>query len=521
MRLFETPPRIVAEIGCNHQGNLEGAERLIEEAARCHVDFVKFQKRDIATLLTAEDYHAPHPEPYHAFGACYGAHREALEFDLNQHRRLQDWCRQLSVGYASSVWDAVSARQIAGLNPAYIKVPSAANTNDELLKILCHEFGGDVHMSLGMTTHPEEERIVELFEQCGRSDSLVLYACTSGYPVAFDEICLLEITRLCETYGERVKEIGFSGHHLGLAADIAAMVLGARWIERHFTLDRTLRGTDHAASLEPPGLQRLVRDVHNVAKALTAKPGDMLEIERVTRAKLKHGQRRAATPRGRAAAPLRRPPATASLSTHPSLLTTYHGSALPAAEALARIRAVVTDVDGVLTDGSMYYAENGDELKRFHTRDAVGLRLLREKGVKVGIITRENSAVVTRRAAKMGVDRLALGAEDKLTILQQWAAEWGIGLGEICYVGDDLNDLPVLRAVGLACVPADAVPPCRQAAHWLLAHKGGEGCVREIADALLAARPSREVQQVSLKRSEMALDGTQPSTSAQLPISSF
>ena len=128
---------------------------------------------------------------------------------------------------------------------------------------------GDIHISVGMTTPAEQEQIVQLMEKCDAADRVVLYACTSGYPVPFEQVCLLEIQTLNERFGSRVKEIGFSGHHLGIAVDIAAVVLGASWIERHFTLDRTWKGTDHAASLEPDGLRRLVRDVRNVCKTLT------------------------------------------------------------------------------------------------------------------------------------------------------------------------------------------------------------------------------------------------------------
>jgi N-acetylneuraminate synthase len=115
----------------------------------------------------------------------------------------------------------------------------------------------------------------------------VLYACTSGYPVPFSEVCLLEITRLRERFGHRVKAIGFSGHHLGIAVDAAATALGAAWVERHFTLDRTWKGTDHAASLEPDGLRRLVRDLRAVHRALRPKTTDLLGVEKPQRRKLK------------------------------------------------------------------------------------------------------------------------------------------------------------------------------------------------------------------------------------------
>ena len=129
--------------------------------------------------------------------------------------------------------------------------------------------------------------IVSFFEKHKRAKDVVLYSCTSGYPVAFEDICLLEITRLKELYGSRVKEVGFSGHHLGISVDIAAMTLGATWIERHYTLDRTWKGTDHAASLEPDGLRKLVRNVKHVHKALAYKETEILDVEKVQRKKLK------------------------------------------------------------------------------------------------------------------------------------------------------------------------------------------------------------------------------------------
>ena len=138
-----------------------------------------------------------------------------------------------------------------------------------------------------MTTQEEEEQIINFFKSNAREKDVVLYSCTSGYPVAFNDICLLELSRIREKFGDTVKLIGFSGHHLGIAADIAAMTLGAELIERHFTLDRTWKGTDHAASLEPDGLRKLCRDVKNVHSALTIKETDILPVEVVQREKLK------------------------------------------------------------------------------------------------------------------------------------------------------------------------------------------------------------------------------------------
>lgn len=281
-------PKIIAEIGCNHKGDMNIAKELIMTAATyCKVDCVKFQKRCNKELLTPEEYNAPHPHPENSYGATYGEHREFLEFTLEQHKQLQEWCNEFGIEYSSSVWDLTSAKEITTLQPKLIKIPSAINMNKPVLEYLCDNFGGEIHLSFGMTTKEEEEKIVQFFEDKKRAKDLVIYSCTSGYPVPFEDICLLEITRLREAFEKRVKAIGFSGHHLGIAVDSAAVALGAEYIERHYTLDRTWKGTDHAASLEPDGVRKLARDCRAVYKALTYKKEDVLDIEKVQRNKLK------------------------------------------------------------------------------------------------------------------------------------------------------------------------------------------------------------------------------------------
>jgi sialic acid synthase len=282
------PVYIMAEIGCNHKGDMDIAKEMITTAALfCKVDYVKFQKRNNKELLPPSQYNAPHPNPINSYGETYGAHREALEFTVDQHRELMEWCDEMKIGYSTSVWDVTSAQEMSALRPEFLKVPSASNLHWEMLKVLADDFGGKIHLSLGMTTQAEEEEIVSFFEKRDRAKDLTLYACTSGYPVASEDVCLLEINRLQNKFGSTVDNIGFSGHHLGIAIDMAAVTLGVNWIERHYTLDRTWKGTDHAASLEPDGLRRLARDVRTVSNALTYKQAEILEVEAVTRAKLK------------------------------------------------------------------------------------------------------------------------------------------------------------------------------------------------------------------------------------------
>ena len=285
-------PFLIAEVGCNHKGDMEIAREMIKMAAIfCKADAIKFQKRNNRELLTEEQYNAPHPNPANSYGETYGEHREFLEFTVEQHSELKQYCEELGIVYSTSVWDLTSVREIASLNPEMIKIPSACNNHFEMLEWLCNHYRGEIHLSFGMTTHEEEEEIVDLFEKRGRAKDLVLYSCTSGYPVPFEDLCLLEITRLRERFGERVKQIGFSGHHLGIAVDIAAYTLGAATIERHYTLDRTWKGTDHAASLEPDGVRRLKRDLEATHKALTFKEKEILAIEEVQRDKLKYRKR--------------------------------------------------------------------------------------------------------------------------------------------------------------------------------------------------------------------------------------
>jgi sialic acid synthase len=282
-------PYVIAEIGCNHKGDMVIAKELIHIAKIfCNVDAVKFQKRNNKELLTPEQYNSPHPNRDNSYGDTYGAHREFLEFTVEQHAELKEYCESVGLVYSTSVWDVTSAQEIASLKPEFIKIPSACNNNYAMLEWLCDHYKGEIHISTGMTTQDETKDIVDFFVKKERNQDLVLYNCTSGYPVPFDSVCLLEINALQSKYGGLVKQIGFSGHHLGIAVDVAAYTLGAAIIERHYTLDRTWKGTDHAASLEPMGMRKLTRDLKAVYQALTTKSTDILPIEQVQRDKLKN-----------------------------------------------------------------------------------------------------------------------------------------------------------------------------------------------------------------------------------------
>lgn len=434
----------------------------------CKVNVVKFQKRNVAELLTPEEYNSPHPNAYHAYGETYGKHREFLEFTIDQHRELKNYCDERGMTYSCSVWDMSSLKDIISLDPDFIKIPSAANTHFEMLTYICQNYPGKIHISFGMTTRQEERSIINFFQQYGRLKDLVIYACTSGYPVPPEDVSLLEISRLHEEFGDRVAAIGFSGHHNGIAIDIAAYTLGATYIERHFTLDRTWKGTDHAASLEPDGLRRLNRDLHNITKALTHKKKEILDIEAVQRKKLKWDRHLNPVP------------------------DTEAPAGTMAKPVFSRIKLLLMDVDGVLTDAGMYYTENGDELKKFNTRDGQGIALLREAGIKTGIITRENTEIVSRRAKKLKIDIVHQGVTDKLSIMKKIIKAQKLSPSDICYIGDDIHDIEAMRFAGLSAAPADAIPDCKAESDYICRSRGGEGCVREIADIILKKTHAEE-----------------------------
>lgn len=277
--------RVVAEIGANHQGDIDIAKKMIRLAADfCMVDVVKFTKRNIRECLTPGQYGSPHPNPIHAFGETYGRHREFLEFTIEQHGELKEYANYHGVEYACTACDVTSVKELAGINPAYIKIGSGHNQRFELYDALKEYWDGDIHISTGATTKVEVRKIVDYFKEIDNPDrlhNLVLYACTSSYPTDVKDLCLLEIDNL-KKHGVRV---GFSGHHTGIAPDMAAATLGVNYLERHFTLNRAWKGTDHAASMEADGLRRICKYIRDIQTAMTYKEQDILECELSFRAK--------------------------------------------------------------------------------------------------------------------------------------------------------------------------------------------------------------------------------------------
>ena len=289
--MSKTKIKLVAEIGCNHIGQLNLAKLMIDQAKQAGADYVKFQKRDNKTLLSKKQYKGKHPVPHNSFGKTYGDHREYLEFSTNTHKKLVEYCKKRKIKYSCSAWDVKSAKEISKICKNYVKIPSATNLNFSVLDFLCSKYSGDIHISTGMTSENEIDSIFEFIKKKKRLKNLVLYSCVSAYPVNIKDVCLLDVKKLYDRYGKYIKAIGFSGHHRGLSIDNTTVALGATWIERHFTFDRSAKGTDHSASLELEGLSKLRTRLDETILALDYKPKKTLECEKFQRSYLKSVKR--------------------------------------------------------------------------------------------------------------------------------------------------------------------------------------------------------------------------------------
>ena len=255
------PCFVLAEGGVNHNGDPALAEDLVRIAAECHADAVKFQKRTVHELLTRAALDKPYVNA-NSLGATYGEHRLKLELSEDVWCRLRGVATQVGLEFLGSAWDRGSADFLVELDAPAIKTPSAVLTDLELLEHIAR-LGRPMIVSTGMSSLEEVDQAVDHILR--HTDDLILLQCTSAYPSEFADIDL----RVMDTYRQRYGVlVGYSGHERGIAVSEAAATLGACLVERHFTCDRTLPGPDHAASLEPIGLAKLVRDIRHIEVAM-------------------------------------------------------------------------------------------------------------------------------------------------------------------------------------------------------------------------------------------------------------
>jgi N-acetylneuraminate synthase len=251
------PCYIVAEIGINHNGDIDIAKKLIDMAFNSGCQAVKFQKRTIGVVYSAEELARPRESP---FGTTNGDLKYGLEFGLEQYREIDCHCRQKGIAWFASCWDEASADFIDQFGISCYKIASASLTDDNLLRHTRTK-GRPILLSTGMSTLKQIDHAVEVL---GKQDLVLLHTC-SAYPAKYEELNLRVIPMLRERYGIPV---GYSGHETGLSTSIATISLGACVVERHITLDRAMWGSDQAASVEPQGFAHMVRDIRLVETAL-------------------------------------------------------------------------------------------------------------------------------------------------------------------------------------------------------------------------------------------------------------
>lgn len=251
------PTLVLAEIGINHNGDVQTAKKLIDVAAFAGCEAVKFQKRTVDVVYTPDELAKPRESP---FGETNGDLKRGLEFGQAEYGEIDAYCRGKQIAWTASCWDEASVDFIDEYDPPFYKIASASLTDDTLLRHTRSK-GKPIVLSTGMSTLDQVDHAVDVL---GTGDLILLHCC-STYPSQYAELNLRVIPVLRERY--RVP-IGYSGHETGIASSVAAAVLGACIVERHVTLDRSLWGSDHAASLEPNGIMRVIRDIRLVETAL-------------------------------------------------------------------------------------------------------------------------------------------------------------------------------------------------------------------------------------------------------------
>ena len=258
----ESPGYVIAEIGHNHQGDMEKCKALFRAAVDCGADAVKLQKRDNRALFTAEMYDSPYNSE-NAYADTYGTHREALEFDKQQYRELKAYAEEIGILFFSTAFDMPSADLLEDIGVEAYKIASGDLTNTPLLRHVAR-FGKPMIISTGGASMEDARRAYETIMPI--NTNLCIMQCTSGYPPPYEELNL----RVIETFREAFPDIviGFSSHDSGIAMPLIGYMLGARVFEKHFTLNRAWKGTDQAFSLEPAGLRRVVRDLQRTHTAL-------------------------------------------------------------------------------------------------------------------------------------------------------------------------------------------------------------------------------------------------------------
>ena len=455
-------------------------------------------------MYTKAFYNKAYDNP-NSFGATYGEHRDALEFGESEYKELKAFAAEIGITMFSTAFDVASADFLAKLDmPAY-KIASGDLNNIPLIRHVAR-IGKPMIISTGGASMDEVRRAYDVIMQI--NPQLCIMQCTSGYPCVFEEMNLKVISTYRQEFPDAI--IGLSAHDSGIAMAVAAYTLGGRMVEKHFTLNRAMKGTDHAFSLEKPGLQKLVRDLNRVQVAMgdgikrtyESEKGPLMKMGKklVAARNLPAGHviswdDVAVKSPGDGLAPYELDVILGAVTTtaikedenftwealklrDPSKRTAQRTSHLSVVDRIRRVRLVAFDFDGVFTDDRVHVSSENVESVICHRGDGLGLRSLERAGVATLILSTETNAVVALRARKLQV-RCISGCHDKKTALEGVAREMGLTLDQVAFVGNDVNDAGCLEAVGLPVAVSNAHPDVHHLAAVTTKTPGGHGAVRE------------------------------------------
>jgi len=532
----DSPCFIIAEIGHNHQGNLEIAKKLIDQAAYCGANAVKFQKRFNKSVFTKAFYNQPYDHE-NSFGRTYGEHREVLEFGKKEYLELMDYAWRRKLVFFATAFDFESVDFLEEIGVPVHKISSFDIDNHPFIEYVAKK-RKPVFISTGSANLEEVRQAYQILKRY--IDQICILQCTTSYPAEYSDLNLNVIKTYKKEFPDAI--IGYSGHDNSIVMPDVAYVLGAKVIEKHFTLCHAMKGTDHKFSLEPTGLKKMVRDLRRIDIALGT--GEKTSLESEKEAKRKMGKSivlKRFVSRGTILTPelvaFKSPadgispsklkeiigkhlkedlPADTilmpehfvekiSLSFQPILTQSDFPAVTPLVKRVTEppkpsldpinkfnlVKLVVFDFDGVFTDNHVYFAQDGTEYVKCWRGDGLGLAKLRELGIQILVLSTETNPVVEKRCQKLKIEYI-IGCKDKLAALKKELKKRNIRSENTCYMGNDINDLECLKYVGLPVATFDADREVIEVARHITKKPGGLGAVREICDLIHLAKTKNE-----------------------------
>ena len=540
----DSPAFVIAELGHNHQGDINVAKKLIDQAAYCGADAVKLQKRFNKGVFTKEFYNSPYDHE-DSFGKTYGEHREFLEFGKDEYLELREYAWRRKLIFFATAFDFESADFLEEIGVPAFKIASFDIDNHPLIEYIAKK-GKPVFISTGGATLEEVRQAYKILKKY--IDQICIMQCTSCYPAEYHELNLNVIKTYKRGFPDAI--IGYSGHDNSIAMPEAAYILGAKVIEKHLTLCHAMKGTDHKFSLEPTGLRKLVRDLrrfdislgngekifYNSEKAAKRKMGKSIVFKKpVAKGTILTADLLAFKSPADGISPsklnevigkkiiqdlaedsfllsehlgggenLRK---AAFLSSEPKQSFTFPILAQSITETDIRkekevgeekektppplqleeeeksIKFVVFDFDGVFTDNHVYTSQDGIEWIKCWRGDGLGLAKLKKAGIQILVLSAEENPVVEKRCAKLQIECIT-GCQDKISALKKELEKRNILPQNTCYVGNDINDLECLKYVCFPVAVSDSYPEVLEIAHYITKRPGGFGAVREICDLI-------------------------------------